>query len=165
MRDPKLSFDHFAIPVSDAGAALRFYSDVLGLTLVDAISGDDWGGKPWLMMIFRAADDRQVALCALRGAKVRTRDELPADIRHFAFSAASEAEYSAWKKRLDGHAVSFAEEDHGEQRSIYFSDPDGTMLEITTPASSSADRPSATALAAIEQWIAAPRKGNPRGQT
>ncbi|MGQ0836286.1 MAG: VOC family protein [Gammaproteobacteria bacterium] len=158
MRDPKLSFDHFAIPVSDAGAALRFYSDVLGLTLVDAISGDDWGGKPWLMMIFRAADDRQVALCALRGAKVRTRDELPADIRHFAFSAASEAEYSAWKRRLDTH-------DHGEQRSIYFSDPDGTMLEITTPASSSADRPSATALAAIEQWIAASRKGSPHGQT
>jgi catechol 2,3-dioxygenase-like lactoylglutathione lyase family enzyme len=154
MRDPQLRFDHFAIPVTDAPKARHFYEEVLGLTLVDAMSGDDWGGKPWLMMIFRAADERQVALCALRGARrVAKSDGLPADIRHFAFSARSEAEYSAWKKRLTSHSVGFSEEDHGDQRSIYFCDPDGNMLEITTPPSTSAERTNETARAVIERWL------------
>jgi len=153
MSNPNLRFDHFAVPVFDAGRALRFYSEVLGLPLVDAMSGDDWGGKPWLMMIFRAGDGRQVALCALRGAAPAARDTLPSDIRHFAFSVESHAELAAWKQRLDRHDVPYSEEDHGTQRSIYFTDPDGTMLEITVPASTGMRDADPGARALVEAWL------------
>jgi catechol 2,3-dioxygenase-like lactoylglutathione lyase family enzyme len=52
MPDTPLRFDHLAIPVYDAPRTLQFYTEVLQLPLVDAISGDDWGGKPWLRMFF-----------------------------------------------------------------------------------------------------------------
>jgi catechol 2,3-dioxygenase-like lactoylglutathione lyase family enzyme len=53
MSDTPLRFDHLALPVYDAAGTYRFYSEVLQLPLVDALSGDDWGGKAWLMMFFR----------------------------------------------------------------------------------------------------------------
>jgi len=40
-----LRFDHLALPVFDAAATYRFYGEVLQLPLVDALSGDDWGGR------------------------------------------------------------------------------------------------------------------------
>lgn len=153
MPRPKLQIDHFAIPVFDVERAWRFYSQTLGLELVSAFDGDDWGGKPWLMMIFAAADGRQVALCSLRGAKRPPPDKLPSDLRHFAFSASSARDYAAWKTRLTAAGVAFTEEDHGNQRSIYFPDPDGTIIEITTPASSGVSRAEPGAAAVIERWI------------
>jgi catechol 2,3-dioxygenase-like lactoylglutathione lyase family enzyme len=153
MPRPKLQVDHFAIPVFDVERAFRFYSQTLGLKLVSAFDGDDWGGKPWLMMIFAAADGRQVALCSLRGVKRPPPDELPSDLRHFAFAASSSREYGAWKKRLAAAGVGFTEEDHGDQRSIYFPDPDGTIIEITTPAGVRANRTERGASAVVERWI------------
>jgi catechol 2,3-dioxygenase-like lactoylglutathione lyase family enzyme len=83
MSDAALRFDHVALPVYDAGQTYRFYSEVLKLPLVDALSGDDWGGKPWLMMFF-GAGAQLIALC---GARPAPRDELPEDVRHYAGTA------------------------------------------------------------------------------
>ena len=47
-----LKLDHVVFPVRDAGASLAFYRDVVGLELVEAHEGDDWGDYAWLMMIF-----------------------------------------------------------------------------------------------------------------
>ena len=41
-----LRFDHLALPVYDAARTLHFYTEVLQLPLVDALSGDDWGASP-----------------------------------------------------------------------------------------------------------------------
>jgi catechol 2,3-dioxygenase-like lactoylglutathione lyase family enzyme len=46
MPDTPLRLDHFALPVYDAAKTLHFYTEVLQLPLVDALSGEDWGGKP-----------------------------------------------------------------------------------------------------------------------
>lgn len=153
MPEAKLRLDHLAYPVSDVGKAWQFYSEVLGLPLIGAESGDDWGGRPWLMMIFGLSDARQIALCALRGAQPVASRALPADTRHFAFSVDTETEYSAWKRRLASHGVRFDEEDHGTQQSLYFADPDGTVLEITTPASAAAKGSGARARGVIERWL------------
>lgn len=88
MPDAALRFDHLALPVYDAAATHRFYSEVLRLPLVEALSGDDWGGRPWLMMFFWTGGAQLLALCALRGAPRPTPDGLPADVRHYAFSRA-----------------------------------------------------------------------------
>lgn len=127
-----LRLDHVALPISDPSASYRFYSEVLGLKLVQALSGDDWGGKRWLMMIFCAPDGRQLALCALAGDRVEQRSD---DARHYAFSVETAEEQDIWRQKLRAHAVEFTEEDHGAQKSIYFKDPSGVVLEITTPPS------------------------------
>ena len=115
MPDTPLRFDHLALPVYDAAKTLHFYNEVLQLPLVDALSGDDWGGKPWLMMFFGTGSGQLLALCALRGAQPPRADGLPADVRHYAFAVSSPAEQEHWKKRLREHGIIFSEEDHGAQ--------------------------------------------------
>lgn len=155
MPDTPLRFDHLALPVYDAARTYRFYSEVLQLPLVDALSGDDWGGKPWLMMFFGTGSGQLLALCALRGAQPPPPDGLPNDIRHYAFSVASGAEQEMWKARLRAHDIAFSEEDHGTQHSLYFSDPNGIVLEVTTPASRQELQPDAHATERVQRWIAA----------
>jgi glyoxylase I family protein len=150
-----LSLDHVVFPVSDAEASLAFYGGVLGLPLVQTAAGDDWGGKPWLMMVFGAGDGRELVLVALRGAQRPPAGDLAPDTRHYAFSVASDADLDAWRSRLAAAGVSFWDEDHGDQRSVYFPDPDGVILEITTPASAAGQVADPVALARAKAWIAA----------
>jgi catechol 2,3-dioxygenase-like lactoylglutathione lyase family enzyme len=159
MPDTPLRFDHLAIPVYDAAATHRFYTEVLQLPLVDALSGDDWGGKPWLMMFFGTGSGQLLALCALHGAQRPPPDGLPADVRHYAFSVATGAEQADWKARLRRHGIAFSEEDHGTQHSIYFSDPNGIVLEVTTPPSPRESQPAAHAAERVQRWIAAQSGG------
>lgn len=149
---PELGLDHVAIPIKDAAATFKFYSEVLGLPLLEAHEGDDWGGMPWLMMIFAAADDRQLAFIAFKGGK-SAKTNLPGDARHYAFSLASKPQLKAWKKKLESAKIKFAEEDHGSQQSIYFEDPNGTMLEITAPASAKAAKRNPAAGDTINDWV------------
>lgn len=148
----ELSFDHVAIPVRDAAATHKFYAEVLGLPLIEAHEGDDWGGFPWLMMIFAAADDRQLAFIAFKGGK-DGKTNLPNDARHYAFSLPTKARLNAWKKELAAAGVKVSEEDHGSQRSIYFEDPNGVMLEITAPASRSNAKANGRASQTIAEWV------------
>jgi catechol 2,3-dioxygenase-like lactoylglutathione lyase family enzyme len=154
MADAALRFDHLALPVYDAAATYRFYTEVLGLPLLDAMSGDDWGGRPWLMMFF-GAGAQLLALCALRGARPPPRDDLPEDARHYAFAVASAAEQRRWMARLEAHGVAYTEEDHGRQHSVYFRDPNGIVLELTTPASDAGGGAESAARGLVERWIAA----------
>jgi glyoxylase I family protein len=156
-----LNLDHVVFPVWDAEASLDFYSGVLGLPLVQTVTGDDWGGKPWLMMIFGLPGGRELVLVALRGAERPPPDALPPDVRHYAFSVASEAERVVWRGRLHEAGVAFWEEDHGDQQSIYFPDPNGVIIEITTPASAAGARADPAALARARDWIAQARVGAP----
>lgn len=148
-----LRIDHVVFPVSDAHASLRFYREVLGLSLTATHQGDDWGGKPWLMMIFALGDGRELVLVALRGAPARQSNDLPPDTRHYAFSVESRAAQDEFRNRLTTAGVDFWEEAHGVQHSLYFTDPSGVVLEITTPPSSPDRAPNASALDLARLWI------------
>lgn len=148
-----LRLDHLALPAYDAARTLHFYTEVLQLPLVDALSGDDWGGKPWLMMFFGTGGGQLLALSVLQGAQPPRPDGLPADVRHYAFSVGSSVEQERWKERLRRHGIAFSEEDHGEQHSLYFCDPNGIVLEVTTPPSSADLQPDATAAQRVQVWI------------
>ena len=145
--------DHVALPIFEVEASYRFYTKIMRLPLIAAHSGDDWGGKPWLMMIFALGDNRQLALCALRGVPRPPSNGLPRELHHVAFGVATARELAAWKRRLRAHAIEFSEEDHGAQRSIYFEDPNGIVLEVTQPPAARAHRdPNAPRL--VADWIA-----------
>jgi catechol 2,3-dioxygenase-like lactoylglutathione lyase family enzyme len=149
-----LKLDHVVFPVFEVEASYRFYADVMLLPLVNAVEGDDWGGKPWLMMVFALADGRELVLVALRGAKRPSHDGLPRDARHLAFAVASAHEQDAWRRRLTEHRIDFWEEDHGRQKSIYFADPNGVVIEITTPASAEVTAQSPRASEIVRAFIA-----------
>jgi glyoxylase I family protein len=148
-----LSLDHIAFPIFDVKRTHYFYTEVLGLPLVAAHTGDDWGGKEWLMMIFSLSDNRQLALVALKGARKPAGRRVPADSHHFAFSVTGNREFKAWQQKLRSANVEFSEEDHGTQRSIYFSDPNGYVIEITMPASSAEMKTSVNAARHVKEWI------------
>ena len=144
-------FDHSALPVSDARSAYELFANVLELPLIAAYEGDDWGGAAWLMMIFGLSDGGQVALCARAGAEPYRPSAI--DLPHFALGVESMAQLAQWRSRLRSAGFEIRDEDHGEQRSIYFEDRSGLTWEITTRAPASSPDPDAHSL--VSSWIAA----------
>ncbi len=149
-----LRFDHVAIPIGDLDASLNFYGEVLGLPLVEAMSGADWGGRAWLIVCFELGDGRQIALTAFKPGAGRAEaniDGPPEDARHYALGA---DELAPWRNRLRRAGLSPREEDHGDRQSLFVEDPNGVTWEITSPAASSLCRgaPDAAAAAIINAW-------------
>jgi catechol 2,3-dioxygenase-like lactoylglutathione lyase family enzyme len=149
---PPLRLDHVVVPVHDVAGALAFYGGTLGLPLLDALSGDDWGGQPWIMMIFGLGDGgRHLAVSAFRHVDAPVGSPFPRDARHHAFAVDTVFAWTSWRERLQQANVTFWEEDHGSQRSLYVVDPSGNVFEITTPPTPTADERRGQAV--IEAWL------------
>jgi glyoxylase I family protein len=52
-------------------------------------------------------------------------------LRHVAFAVSGD-DLSLARERLNEHGVEFRSEDHGNALSVYFTDPDGHVIELTT---------------------------------
>jgi catechol 2,3-dioxygenase-like lactoylglutathione lyase family enzyme len=150
-----LKVDHVVFPVWDAQASLAFYQEVMGFALVSTATGPDWGGYPWLMMIFSPGDGREIALVSLRGAKKPKPPALARDVQHLAFAEKSLAALAKWRKKLEALGIEYTQETHGKRKSIYFEDPNGTVLEITAPPSNAAKQTKRAALETARAWIGA----------
>jgi catechol 2,3-dioxygenase-like lactoylglutathione lyase family enzyme len=148
-----LKLDHVVFPVRDAEKTLTFYREVVGLPLVGVHQGDDWDGHAWLMMIFGVGSAQELVCVALQGAPAPDYRGVPVDARHYALSVASEAEIDLWRSRLSQHSVEFWEERHGDQRSVYFADPDGVVLEVTWPPSKVYGVEAPGAVLEVLQWV------------
>ena len=155
MTTPALRLDHLAFPSFDVGATQRFYGETLGLPLVAAYSGasPEWGGRDYVMMTYALAGGRHLVFFGLEGLASPAADGLPRDIRHVALTVTSARDFARWKTRLGRRGVPYWEEDHGDQASIYFSDPNGHTFEITFPASRAASRPSPAARRLVAEWV------------
>lgn len=148
-----LTLDHVVMPVRDAQATLKFYTEVLELPLVEAFSGDDWDGYPWLMMIFGLSGKHELVTVALKGAPQPDYRGVPVDARHYALAAASEADLDRWRSKLAEAGVDHWEEVHGDRSSIYFPDPDGVIFEITWPAAKVPKLANPSAYEAVRRWV------------
>ena len=158
MEAAKLRIDHLAFPSFDAGETYRFYTTVMRFRLKFAWDGEseEWGNKRYLIIAF-AFTGGEIHFFAVEGMQRPKADGLPKDIRHVALSVASDGEIAAWKRRLKRHAVSYWVEDHDGSPSIYFSDPNGVMFEITYHQPEPFDeRVAAEANAVVRRWTAAP---------
>jgi catechol 2,3-dioxygenase-like lactoylglutathione lyase family enzyme len=149
-----LCLDHVVVPVRDAQEARRFYRDMLGLPLVAALSGDDWGGHRWLMMVFGLGTGGQhLVTVALEGVEIPRVDGYPRDARHHAFAVGAATDWQRWRARLSEAGADFWEEAHGEQQSLYVVDPSGNVLEITTPATASFALEAEPPDEVVDRWI------------
>ena len=150
-----LRVDHVVFPVWDAKASLAFYREVMDFALIETFSGDDWGGYPWLMMIFAPGDGRELVLVALKGAKKLKAHGPAFELPHLAFAESSVKALGAWRKRLVTANITIREERHGKRQSLYFEDPNGLTIEITAPPAQARGKTRRKALAAAQAWMAA----------
>ncbi|HXM31891.1 MAG TPA: VOC family protein [Xanthobacteraceae bacterium] len=125
MRLEKL--DHFGIEVSDLARAERFYTEVLGLSVVTHLGDQvllDCGGQNLALF--------HVARAPMSPAQRQARISHPLGKGHHAFRV-SRADFAAARERLTGAGVESARPiDWGDHDCIYFLDPDGNLLEIVS---------------------------------
>lgn len=111
--------DHVALAVADQERSARWYREVLGLEREFA---EEWGDVPVAMM----DGESGVALFA-----AASTGEPPGSVRHVAFRVDAENLARA-RDHLSDLGIPFESADHGVAHSIYFEDPDGVRLELTT---------------------------------
>jgi catechol 2,3-dioxygenase-like lactoylglutathione lyase family enzyme len=115
--------DHVALSVRDVERSAQWYIDVLGFK---RLHEGMWGGVP----VFIGKGNTALALFPVRE---RSGSSSPADLRmlHLAMRA-NRANFLAAQEELRQRGIKFEFQDHEVAHSIYFRDPDGHQLEITT---------------------------------
>ena len=114
--------DHVALLVRDLQASARWYRQVLGLERRHA---EAWGGVPTMM----CAGSTCLALFPL-APDVTLPAENPG-MSHLAFRVDGVG-FAQAQSELRERGIDYTFEDHDIAHSIYFRDPDGYRLEITT---------------------------------
>jgi len=117
--------DHVALAVLDVPASVRWFEDVLGLKRWHQ---DAWGDSPAVV----GAGTTALAL-------FRVQSDAPEPppgrhvlaMRHIAFRADAE-NFARAQRDLAKRKILFTFQDHGISHSIYFRDPNGHEIEITT---------------------------------
>ena len=117
--------DHVALTVTDVDSSIEWYRDVLGLELVHE---EEWGRNP----AFLTAGSTGLALFPAQGSEPPPKGH-PDGLAmwHVAFRA-DRGNFDAARQELESREISYSFSDHGLTYSIYFHDPDGHLVEITT---------------------------------
>ena len=115
--------DHVALSVRDVEQAARWYIEVLGFE-------HRWPGMWNNVPMFIGKGTTALALFPLQadGADASRRG---VRMLHLAFRA-THAGFAAAQHDLEQRGIAFEFQDHEISQSIYFRDPDGHELEITT---------------------------------
>ena len=104
--------------VRDMNSTKAFYTDVLGMTVYREDDGQ----------VFLHAGQQGVALFEKEGGAPLTAGN---DLNHLALNVAS-GTYETLKAELEGRGVTVTGRP-GDDRCIYFRDPDGHRLQLTMP--------------------------------
>jgi len=130
---------HFAWRCRDAEQTRRFYEDILGLPLVHVIKKDTVPSTgedcPYVHIFFRLHDGSHIAFFDLGDDEAAAPSaNTPAWVNHIALMVADRDSLAAMQARLRANGVEvLGVVDHdGYIESIYFFDPNGLRLELTT---------------------------------
>jgi len=136
---PVQGLHHFAWRCRDAEETRHFYEDLLGLPLVHVIKKDHVPSTgefcPYVHIFFRMHDGSCIAFFDLGDDMAADPSpNTPAWVNHIALRVASVADLEAMLARLRAAGVEvIGTVDHdGYILSIYFFDPNGLRLELTT---------------------------------
>ena len=119
------ALDHVALAVRDVERSAQWYADVLGFKRQHE---GMWDGVP----IFVGNGDAAIAIFPAREkGGSRSHDRAAVRTLHFAFRA-NHKNFLRAQDDLKKRAIPFDFQDHEISHSIYFRDPDGHKIEITT---------------------------------
>ena len=157
---PVRGLHHFAWRCRDSEETRRFYEDLLGLPLVHVIKSDHVPSTgeycPYVHIFFQMRDGSYIAFFDLGDdTAALPSPNTPAWVNHIALRVDSLDELKAAKARLEAAGVEvLGLTDHHIIESIYFFDPNGIRLELTTPIATKAemDAHALRARAELDAW-------------
>lgn len=114
--------DHVAIAVQDVERSRRFYAEALGLERVHS---------EWDVPVVMAANGTGVAIFDKGLHPGDGEGQPPVRILHIAFRVDRDG-FERAREGLAAQGLDPRFSDHGIAHSIYFTDPDGHQLELTT---------------------------------
>jgi len=135
---PVRGLHHFAYRCKDAEETRHFYEDLLGLPLVHVIRSDlvPSTGEycPYVHIFFQMKDGSYIAFFDLGDdVSAEPSPNTPSWVNHLALRVDSVPDLKAAKARLEAAGVEvLGPTDHHIIESIYFFDPNGIRLELTT---------------------------------
>jgi catechol 2,3-dioxygenase-like lactoylglutathione lyase family enzyme len=152
---------HVAYITRDTAATADFYTRLMGMELVNAVLDDAIPSTgepiPYFHSFFRMADGSTVAFFEAPELPPLLPDPHPAydTFQHLALQVDSTEAVDRWYAWLEHHGVEvLGPVDHKIIYSIYFHDPNGNRLEITTPTSPLWNDNIEAAHASLEEWNA-----------
>ncbi|NKJ50710.1 glyoxalase [Burkholderia sp. SG-MS1] len=163
--------NHAAYVTHDVAATADFYTRIMGMELASTVfderipsTGDD---IPYFHIFFRMADGSTIAFFEAPGIPEPSKSShLAYDIfNHIALQARDREEVLAWYEwlKVNGVPVIGPTDHKGLILSIYFHDPSGHRLEITTPLDKQWNRHTEQGYQDLAQWVsckdAAQREG------
>jgi catechol 2,3-dioxygenase-like lactoylglutathione lyase family enzyme len=113
--------DHVALRCASPEATRDWYVSTLGF---EHVHRGQWSGMPILLRL----GSTFLTLFPQKGPGQAADGRL----WHLAFRAATYADFESAQTELQARGISFQFDDHEICHSLYFSDPDGILLEITT---------------------------------
>lgn len=114
--------DHIGLAVRDVQKSVEWYRDLFGL---ERLYEEVWGNFPGVVGI----GDTSVAFFPTDDPNVPLPAGLP--IHHLAFRV-DRVNFNAAQQTLLQRGVEFEFQDHEIVHSLYFYDPDGHLIELTT---------------------------------
>jgi catechol 2,3-dioxygenase-like lactoylglutathione lyase family enzyme len=159
--------NHFAYRCRDAEETRHFYEDLLGLPLAHIVQEDYVPSTgeycPYTHIFFKMADGSFVAFFDLGdGEAPLPSPNTPAWVNHLALQVPDEGQLVAAKARLEDAGVTvLGITDHTIIHSIYFFDPNGLRVELTTWAvdQEHMDREATVARTRLDAWTRRKREG------
>ncbi len=162
---------HYARVTHDVAATADFYNRVLGMEIASTImddhvpsTGDDF---PYFHIFFRMADGSTLAFFECANLPERAAATHPAyDVfDHIALQARDAAELDKWKEWLVAQGVEvLGPVDHkGLIQSIYFHDPNGYRLELTTSVDPTWNRHESLAQRDLQAWLSTKEQAQREG--
>ena len=167
-----MMLNHAAGVTPDAAATTDFYTRIMGMELASTVLDDSVPSTgdaiPYFHIFFRMADGSTLAFFEAPGVPPPAKSSHPAyDIfNHIALQANDRAEVTKWYEWLVSQGVKvIGPTDHkGLILSIYFHDPAGIRLEITTPLDKEWNRHTDKGYADLKLWEDCKAKAKAEGR-
>jgi catechol 2,3-dioxygenase-like lactoylglutathione lyase family enzyme len=153
--------NHLARVTHDVEATADFYSRILGMAIASTIMDDrvpsTGDAFPYFHIFFRMADGSTLAFFECTDLPAPAKPSHPAYeiFDHVALQVPDSAALRHWKDWLleQGIEVLGPVDHKGLIRSIYFHDPNGCRLELTTPIDQAWNRHESRAQADLKAWV------------
>ncbi|MCI0632865.1 MAG: VOC family protein [Actinobacteria bacterium] len=120
---------HLALICSEPERTIRFYQGVLGFPLVGLFENRDSPGSTHFF--FDIGHENLLAFFDFPGLGLEPAVEAIGGVQHIALSVSPE-QFEAAKLKLDAEGIEYLGPDRGVTDSVYFRDPDGIQIELTS---------------------------------